>query len=211
MLTIDIRGLKEEYELKTALKPAISSLRDGGIVIYPTDTVYGIGCDPRNEEALTRLLNLKGRRGKPLPILASNIEAIKLIADINSKAEKLARAFWPGPLTIVVPLKSHMPFQVTMGKSKVGVRIPNNIVARILAENIGGLIVGTSANKTGEREPKSLEEVDASLLSQVDVAINGGTCPLGVPSTVVEVDGEVRVIREGAIKTVDLLKALRDD
>ncbi|MEM4576576.1 MAG: L-threonylcarbamoyladenylate synthase [Candidatus Nezhaarchaeales archaeon] len=211
MLTIDIRGLREEHELKAALKPAISSLRDGGIVIYPTDTVYGIGCDPRNEEALTRLLNLKGRRGKPLPILASGIEAIKLIVDMTSKAEKLARVFWPGPLTMVLPLKSYLPVQVTMGKPKVGVRIPNSMVARILAENIGGLIVGTSANKTGEREPKSLEEVDTWLLSQVDVAINGGSCPLGVPSMVVEVDGEVRVIREGAIKTVDLHKVLRDD
>lgn len=211
MLVIDVRGLKEEHEVKETLKPAIRSLRNGGIVVYPTDTVYGIGCDPRNEEALTKLLALKGRSGKPLPLLASSIEVVKLIVEVPSEAEKLMRAFWPGPLTIVLPLKTSLPNQVTMGKPKVGLRIPNHAVARILAEGAGGLIVGTSANKSGEPSPKSFDEIDPHLKGMVDVVINGGICPLRIPSTVVEIDGGVKVIREGVVKVEEVLKELRDD
>ncbi|MEM2535349.1 MAG: Sua5/YciO/YrdC/YwlC family protein, partial [Candidatus Nezhaarchaeales archaeon] len=87
MLIIDVRGLKEEHEVKETLKPAMNSLRNSGIVIYPTDTVYGIGCDPLNEEALTKLLALKGRSGKPLPLLVSSIEIVRSIAKVPPKAE----------------------------------------------------------------------------------------------------------------------------
>lgn len=211
MLVVDVRGLREEHEVREALKLAVLSLKNGGILIYPTDTVYGIGCDPRNEEALTRLLALKGRSGKPLPLLASSIEVVKLIADVPPEAEKLMRAFWPGPLTIVLPLKIPLPDQITMGGPKVGLRIPNHVVARVLAEGAGGLIVGTSANKSGEPPPRFFDEVDPYLKERVDVAINGGLCPLGVPSTVVEVDGDVRVIREGAVKVEEVLQRIRDD
>ncbi|MDH5815420.1 MAG: L-threonylcarbamoyladenylate synthase [Candidatus Nezhaarchaeota archaeon] len=211
MLIIDVKGLKDENEVREALKPAIRSLRDGGILIYPTDTVYGIGCDPRNEEALIKLLTLKGRSGKPLPLLASSIEIVRSIAEVPPKAERLMRVFWPGPLTIVLPLKASLPDQVTMGERKVGLRIPNHVVARILAEGVGGLIVGTSANKSGEPPPRSFDEVDPYLKKMVSVVIDGGTCPLGVPSTVVEVDGEVKVIREGAVKVEEVLRELRDD
>lgn len=210
MLIIDVRRLKEERELKEALKPAVKSLRSGGISIYPTDTVYGIGCDPRNEEALNRLLALKGRSGKPLPLLASSIEVVRLIAEVTPEAEKLMRAFWPGSLTIVLPLKTSLPDQVTMGRPKVGLRVPDHVVARVLAEGTGGLIVGTSANKSGEPPPKSFDEVDPYLKERVDVLINGGLCPLGLPSTVVEIDGDVKIIREGALKVEEILRVLRD-
>lgn len=211
MLIIDVRGLKEEHEVKETLKPAMNSLRNSGIVIYPTDTVYGIGCDPLNEEALTKLLALKGRSGKPLPLLVSSIEIVRSIAKVPPKAEKLMRAFWPGPLTIVLPLRTPLPDKITMGRQKVGLRIPNHLVARVLAEGVGGLIIGTSANKSGEPSPKSLNEVDPYLKEMADVVIDGGTCPLGIPSTVVEVDEEVKVIREGAVKIEEVLKKLRDD
>lgn len=209
MHIIDVKGLREEHEVREALKPAVKSLRSGGISIYPTDTVYGIGCDPRNEEALNKLLALKGRSGKPLPLLASSIEVVRLIVEVSPEAEKLMRAFWPGPLTIVLPLKTPLPNQVTMGRPKVGLRIPNHTVARILAEGTGGLIIGTSANKSGEASPRSFDEVNPYLRERVDVVIDGGPCPLGIPSTVVEVDGGVKVIREGAVKVEEVLQIIK--
>ncbi|MEM2534698.1 MAG: Sua5/YciO/YrdC/YwlC family protein, partial [Candidatus Nezhaarchaeales archaeon] len=107
--------------------------------------------------------------------------------------------------------RTPLPDKITMGRQKVGLRIPNHLVARVLAEGVGGLIVGTSANKSGEPSPKSLNEVDPYLKEMADVVIDGGTCPLGIPSTVVEVDEEVKVIREGAVKIEEVLKKLRDD
>lgn len=208
-LIINIKYAKSELELRNMLRPAIEVLKQGGIVIYPTDTVYGIGCDPLNENALTRLLALKGRENKPLPLLASKIEVVKRIAEITPKAEKLIRSFWPGPLTLVLPLRIDLPRQVTFGKPKVGVRIPDSNVARILAEGIGGLIVGTSANRSGERAPRDFKDAYLWASGKVDVAIDGGPCPLGQPSTVIEVNDEVKVIREGAIGINDIINALR--
>jgi len=208
-LVIDVRNIKNELELRSALRPAIEALRQGGIVIYPTDTVYGIGCDPLNENALSRLLALKGREGKPLPLLASKVEVVKRVAEVTPKAEKLIRSFWPGPLTLVLPVKINFPHQITFGRPKIGVRIPESNVARILAESIGGLIVGTSANKSGEKAPREFKSAYLWAKDKIDVAIDGGLCPIGQPSTVVEINYEIKVIREGAIEINDIMKALR--
>ncbi|MCS7139898.1 MAG: L-threonylcarbamoyladenylate synthase [Candidatus Nezhaarchaeota archaeon] len=211
MLThiIDVKDIKNETDLRKTLEPAIAALKHGGIVIYPTDTVYGIGCDPLNEEALAKLLSIKGREGKPLPLLASSIEVVKRVAEITQEAQKLIKTFWPGALTLVLPLKTSLPSPITLGLQKVGLRIPGHAVARILAEGINGLIVGTSANRSGEPAPGDFEKAYSWAKDKVEIAIDGGICPLGQPSTVVEVNGEVKVIREGAIRVEEILRVLR--
>ncbi|MDI9619553.1 MAG: L-threonylcarbamoyladenylate synthase [Candidatus Nezhaarchaeota archaeon] len=204
-LILDIRDIRNSCRVREALKPAIEILKEGGIAIYPTDTVYGIGCNPLDEDAIKRLLKLKGRSDKPLPLLASSVEIVERIAVVTREAKKLIERFWPGPLTLVLPLKTGFSHQITLSRPKIGVRVPRSEVARILAEGLGGLIIGTSANRSGERAPRNFEEAYSWVEGKVEVAINGGYCVLGVSSSVVEINGEVKVLREEALKANEIL------
>ncbi|UCH70661.1 MAG: threonylcarbamoyl-AMP synthase [Candidatus Bathyarchaeota archaeon] len=178
----------------------------GGLVVYPTDTVYGLGCDPLNIEAVTRVLNVKGEREKPLPILASDINSVKKIGFVSERAGRIAARFWPGPLTIVVPKKPVLPNLVTCKLNSVGVRIPQHEVAVRLISLSNGLLVGTSANKTGEKPPRTAREAAEQLGKEVDMILDGGPAPLGVPSTVVDLSQEkLKILREGSISLEELV------
>lgn len=178
----------------------------GGLVVYPTDTVYGLGCDPLNIEAVTRVLNVKGEREKPLPILASDINSVKKIGFVSERAGRIAARFWPGPLTIVVPKKPVLPNLVTCTLNSVGVRIPQHEVALRLISLSNGLLVGTSANKTGEKPPRTAREAAEQLGKEVDMILDGGPAPLGVPSTVVDLSQEkLKILREGSISLEELV------
>ncbi len=178
----------------------------GGLVVYPTDTVYGLGCDPLNIEAVTRVLNVKGEREKPLPILASDINSVKKIGFVSERAGRIAARFWPGPLTIVVPKKPVLPNLVTCTLNSVGVRIPQHEVALRLISLSNGLLVGTSANKTGEKPPRTAQEAAEQLGKEVDLILDGGPAPLGVPSTVVDLSQEkLKILREGSISLEELV------
>lgn len=178
----------------------------GGLVVYPTDTVYGLGCDPLNIEAVTRVLNVKGEREKPLPILASDINSVKKIGFVSERAGRIAARFWPGPLTIIVPKKPVLPNLVTCTLNSVGVRIPQHEVAVRLISLSNGLLVGTSANKTGEKPPRTAREAAEQLGKEVDLILDGGPAPLGVPSTVVDLSQEkLKILREGSISLEELV------
>ncbi len=178
----------------------------GGLVVYPTDTVYGLGCDPFNVEAVTRVFKVKGERDKPLPILASDIESVKRIAFVSEMAGRVAARFWPGPLTLVVPKKPLLPGVVTCNLKSVGVRIPQHDVALRLIILSNGLIVGTSANKTGEKPPCTAQEAAEQLGKEVDMILDGGPTPLGAPSTVVDLTRKKpKILREGVIDLEELL------
>jgi len=140
------------------IRVASEIVRDGGLVVYPTDTVYGLGCDPLNVKAVQRVFRVKGDRKKPLPILASSVADLEKIAGLSDRARKIAAKFWPGPLTIIVPKKSALPSVVTCGLGSVGVRVPKHDVAVQLIRLSGGLLVGTSANKMGEKPPRTASE-----------------------------------------------------
>lgn len=184
-------------------------VKKGKIVVYPTDTVYGLGCDPYNSAAIKRLFKIKSREFKPLPVLCSSIDIVKEIVELNEKELKLASEFWPGPLTIIAKKKKALPEILTCGSDKIGVRIPNHECARRLIELCGGSLVGTSANKSGLKSPKTPEEVFKVLGRGFDIMIDDGPTPLGKESTVIDLtDEELKVIREGAIKISDLLKVL---
>lgn len=193
------------------IREASKVVRNGGLVIYPTDTVYGLGCDPFNVRAVERVFQVKGeRKEKPLPILASDLEYIEKIAYINESARKIANKHWPGPLTLVVPKKPVLPNIVTCGLTSVGVRIPNHKVAIQLISLCDGLLVGTSANKTGEKPPKTAQAT-IQLGEQVDIILDGGPTPLGQESSIVDLTSEKpKILREGPIKHEEVLTTLRD-
>jgi len=184
-------------------------VRRGGLVVYPTETVYGLGCDPFNIEAVKRILDVKGERKKPLPILAASIGDADKIASISPNGKRLAAKFWPGPLTMVFPKKPALPDVVTFGGDSVGLRIPHNDVALHLIRLSGGLLVGSSANRTGEEPPRAVQEISGELKEMVNVVLDGGVTAQGKPSTVADLTSEKpRILREGPISIKELLDAL---
>jgi L-threonylcarbamoyladenylate synthase len=194
---------------KNNIMVAARIVRRGGLVVYPTETVYGLGCDPFNIEAVKRVLDLKGERKKPLPVLAASIGDADKIAFISPNSRKLAAKFWPGPLTMVFPKKPNFPDVVTFSLDSVGLRIPNNDIALHLTRLSGGLLIGSSANRTGEEPPRQVQEISGELKEMVDVVLDGGAAAQGMPSTVADLTSEKpRILREGPISLKEILDAL---
>ena len=186
---------------------AANIIKQGGLVIYPTETVYGLGCNPLNIQAVKRILEIKGNRNKPLPVLAASITDAEKVAHISQNGKKLAAKFWPGPLTMVFPKKQILPDVVTFYLNSVGLRIPNNQVVLQLLSMCGGLLIGSSANRTGEEPPRRVQEMPNKLKTMVEVVLDGGPTAQGVPSTVVDLtQKKPRVLRQGSIT----LKAILD-
>ena len=184
-------------------------LRDGGLVAYPTDTVYGLGCDPLDHQAVIRLVNAKERSFGELPVLVHTIERAREIGNIDKTSLRLAQRFWPGPLTLVVPARVLLPPQLVGPSNTVGLRIPNRAETLELVKRCGGAIVGTSANITGHSPPQSAEDVWRDLEGRIDIVLDGGPTTLRIESTVVRVDNsEVTVLREKAISKKEISDAL---
>jgi L-threonylcarbamoyladenylate synthase len=184
----------------------------GGLVIYPTETVYGLGCNPLKIEAVKKLLKLKGNRNKPLPVLAASIKDTEKIAIISQKGEKLAAKFWPGPLTLVVHKKTVLPDVVTFCLDSVGLRIPDNAATLRFISLCGGLLIGSSANRSKEEPPRTVQEIAEELREKVDVVLDGGATAHGTPSTVVDLTSDkLRILREGPIGLREILDALAFD
>jgi L-threonylcarbamoyladenylate synthase len=192
------------------IRKASKVVKNGGLIIYPTDTVYGLGCNPFDVQAVKRIFETKGeRKYKPLPILGSDIQHVQKIAQLNEKAMKVAKKFWPGPLTIIVPKKPSLPDIVTCGSGSVGVRIPNHSVATQLISLCDGLLVGTSANKTGHKPSKTALEAAEQLGDQVDVILDAGPAPLCQESSVLDLMlKRPKMLREGLIKLEEVLSVL---
>ncbi|MEN3037380.1 MAG: L-threonylcarbamoyladenylate synthase, partial [Candidatus Methanosuratincola petrocarbonis] len=162
-------------------------VRGGGIIVFPTDTVYGIGCDPRNAEAVRRLFAAKRREKKPMPVLVDSLQSAERLVELGEAGRALAEIFWPGALTIVAPLRKSLPEELTGGRQKVGVRIPKHPVAISIIAASGGALVGTSANISGRRAASSVGELDPELLQSVEIVVDAGEAPAGRASTIVEV------------------------
>ena len=182
-----------------------SELKKGKLIIYPTDTVYGIGGVITNENTIKNIYKAKDRSfSSPLIALVSNANKIKEIAFINQKnkekIEKLIKKFWPGGLTIILESKNIVPpIMISNGKT-VGVRMPNHETALKIIESAGGILPTTSANISGEVTPRSYEELDNEFKKRVDIVIDGGKCPIGTASTIIDMSNEnIKILREGAI------------
>jgi L-threonylcarbamoyladenylate synthase len=193
------------------VREAAEVLRRGGLVAYPTETFYGLGALARDGAAVARLARVKGRPdGKPLPLLAADRAQVDEVAEVGAAAGRLAAAFWPGPLTLVLPARAGLAPAIEAGTGTVGIRVPGSEVARLLARLAGGAVVSTSANLSGAPPPAAPAELDPALAARLDLVLDGGRAPGGRPSTVVAVDGEgVRLVRDGAVPLGDVLAALR--
>ena len=191
------------------LSLALETLRSGGLVAFPTDTVYGVGALAYDGKAIESIYVAKDRPiEKAIPILIADMEDMKKVGmDIPQTAYKLAARFWPGPLTCVIPKQPTLPEAVS-ATSTVGVRVPDHEVARALLRAAGPMAV-TSANISGAQSPSTAEEVYTQLNGRIPLIIDGGTTPGGVPSTVVDCSkSELKILREGPISIEELLSSL---
>ena len=208
------RDLRKEFTIyrcckRSEILKCASIVQTGGVIVYPTDTVYGIGCDPYSDEAVERIFEIKGRnKANPFPILASNIEDIEKITSLDENAKRLAIAFWPGALTIILRLiDKRISTNVTAGKTTVGVRVPNNNCAITLLKHCKYL-VGTSANNSGEKPCNSISEVILSPLRGFDAILDGGHTTQG-ESTILDLSGAVpKITREGVISSDEINRVL---
>jgi L-threonylcarbamoyladenylate synthase len=173
-------------------------VRKGGLVVYPTDTVYGLGCDPFDEKAVRRLFEAKGRSAKAVSVLCSSKTKAEELVLMSAAAKRMAE-HWPGALTIVAPERKHMPAQLTQGAHTLGVRVPNHPGCLQLLRACGGWLTGTSANISGTASARSAEDASRQLGSKVDLILDGGSLA-GKESTVVRVIGNaVAILRTGPI------------
>lgn len=192
-----------------AIPTALEVLQAGGLVAFPTDTVYGLGALVFDGRAVESIYKAKDRSlEKAIPVLIGETDDLhKVAVDVPKDALKLASRFWPGPLTILVPKRLGLPEAVSATPT-VGVRVPDHDLARALLRAAGPMAV-TSANLSGRESPQTAEEVFAQLHGRIELILDGGKTPGGIPSTVVDCTvGQIRVIREGPITESELLSAL---
>jgi L-threonylcarbamoyladenylate synthase len=201
--------MPKQPAIEKQIKLAIAILKKGGIVAFPTDTVYGLGADPLNEKAVDKIYKVKKRpHNVALPLLlAEKAELSKVATSLPDIVWQLTEHFWPGGLTLVLKKSPWVPDTVTGGSDTVAVRIPDHLVPIALIRRLGVPLVGTSANLSGRPSPVTAEEVRQQLRNEVDLIINGGQCTGGTESTVLDVSGKVPIlIREGAIPRAAIAK-----
>ena len=202
-----LRVLKATEE---AIAEAAEIIRGGGLVIYPTETVYGLGCDPFNPPAVNRLLGVKRRENKPLPVAAASIEKAREVAQFDPQAERIASGFWPGPLMLILKTRAAFPRGITCSLETIGIRVPDHPVALSLTERSGGYLVSTSANKSGEPPPRDLAEAVVQIGREVDLILDDGPSPLGLPSTILDMtSASPRILREGPLSLERIMEVLR--
>lgn len=189
----------------SGINSAYDIIQKGGIVVFPTDTVYGIGCDPRNQDAVNKIYKIKGREKiKHLPVLAYSKRDIENIVFLDETSKKIADKFWPGPVTLILKVKDKK-IEETLGlNGKIAVRVPNNPCVLALLEKCR-LLVGTSANFSGQPSFGDSKEL-TSKFSGYDALLDGGQITNSCESTIVEVvDNELKIVREGKIKLESLV------
>ena len=190
---------------------AAAVLSEGGLIILPTDTVYGVAADPWQPRAVAALYRAKRRSPeRAIPILLADFDHIRMVAtDIPEIARKLAKAFWPGPLTIAVPRLPELP-DIVSSLPTVGVRIPDHEAVRAIIRAASGALAVTSANISGQPDPITAQAASDALGDAISLVLDGGPCPGGMASTVVDVTGPaLRIVRRGPLTEDDLLSALK--
>jgi len=195
------------------LDDAIAALRAGELVVFPTETFYGIAADPFSPSALAKLFAIKGRDPqKPIALIAADVQmAFSIASEVPTIARRLAKKFWPGPLTIVLPAHAGFPAQLVGPDGGVGVRVSPHPIARALSEGIGRPITATSANRSGDEPATTLRAVRDSLGDEIKVFLEGGSLHASAPSTVISCDAKgYRIIRAGAIGERELAAALSE-
>ncbi|WP_299563502.1 L-threonylcarbamoyladenylate synthase [uncultured Sulfitobacter sp.] len=194
-----------------ALTQAASLLRRGHLVAFPTETVYGLGADARQGEAVAAIYAAKGRPSfNPLIVHVADVPAARRLAVFNAQADILAAAFWPGPLTLVLPLKEGYGLSplVTAGNPTVALRVPAHPAARALLRLFGGPLAAPSANPSGRISPTTAAHVHAGLDGRIAAIVDDGPCPVGLESTIIGFDGDIPVLLRAGGLSADTIEAL---
>jgi L-threonylcarbamoyladenylate synthase len=193
------------------LAQAAKLLQGGDLVAFPTETVYGLGGDARSDIAVARIFDAKGRpRFNPLIVHVPDLETARSFAVFDARAEALAQAFWPGPLTLVLPLRegSDLCPLVTAGLDTVAIRVPAHPLAVALLRAFGGPMAAPSANPSGKVSPTRADHVMAGLSGRIAGVLDGGPCAVGVESTIIGLDGPARLLRPGGLPVEAIEAAL---
>ncbi|MBV2359056.1 threonylcarbamoyl-AMP synthase [Thalassococcus sp. CAU 1522] len=202
----------ETLQADTAgIKRAADLLRDGKLVAFPTETVYGLGADAGNDRAVARIYEAKGRPSfNPLIVHLAELDAVKALVDWSDDAEAVAGAFWPGPLTLVLPLRAGAPVSrlVTAGLDTLAIRMPAHPAARALLAEFGGPVAAPSANRSGQISATRAEHVLSGLSGRIEAVMDGGRCPVGLESTILGLAGRPTLLRPGGIGPELLEQAL---
>jgi L-threonylcarbamoyladenylate synthase len=194
-----------------AIGDAVSHLKSGGLVAFATETVYGLGADATNGEAVARLYEAKGRPAfNPLIAHVADLSAAQVLARFDADAARLAEAFWPGPVTLVLPKAAACPVAelATAGLDTIAVRVPDHPVAQDLLAAFGRPVVAPSANRSGHVSPTTAEHVLADLGGRIDLILDGGATPVGVESTIIACLGEPALLRPGGVPRDAIERAL---
>ncbi|MFZ2555284.1 MAG: L-threonylcarbamoyladenylate synthase [Minisyncoccia bacterium] len=196
-----------------AVSKAVKVLQGGGVILYPTDTLYGLGADATSREAIATIYTIKGRHEKkPLHAIVTDMDMANAYGEVNEKAFALACAFLPGPLTLVLRKHADVYIAMSEGRDEFAIRIPDNQFCLELARQFGKPYTTTSANESGKEPARTVENILAQLgdrASMIDLVIDAAELPERLPSTIVDVTmRQARIIREGAIPASDILHSL---
>lgn len=185
------------------LKEVVNTIENDGIVIFPTDTVYGIACNCFSEKAINKIFDIKERaKEKPINVLTDSVEKINLVVErINAKEKEIMDKYFPGALTIILDKKENVPDILTSNLKTIGVRIPNNKIALTILEQLSYPLATTSANLAREEAGIEIKDFLELFSDKVDIIIDGGTTDIKQASTIVRVeDDKIKILREGSIK-----------
>jgi len=206
-----ILALTKMNILPREIEKGVTTLKKGGVIAFPTDTVYGLGADAFNARAVERIYEIKNRaRHQQLPLLIADVKQLTALANpIPEIAWFLTRHFWPGGLTLVLEKTDSVPAHLASGPT-IAVRIPNHCVCLALIQHLGNPIIGTSANISGQPPALTADEVRQQLAGEIDFVLNGGKCPGGKESTVVDITHDApAILRQGIISSDEIDKAYK--
>ena len=196
------------------IERATDIILNGGTVIFPTDTVYGLGANASDNRAVNRIFEIKHRnKNKPINVLIADYEDLLKVAEVPTREEgKLMEKFWPGPLTIILKRKDGVANAAASDGDTIGVRMPDNDITRNLIREVGFPLATTSANISGETPGISIESIEPEVIDNVDFVFDDGESNLKIASTIVKFeDGKPVILREGTIKKADIESALASD
>ncbi len=219
-LNAEIMAIDDINNCDNVLDRAAEVISSGGIVVYPTDTSYGLACDPRSRDSLDRLLAIKRRdRRVGVPLLFADTMQSESYHEFDDLEKIIVKLFWPGALTLIVEPKPEVPSHIMAGRGSIAIRVPDHIVPRGIARRIDGPIVGTSANRTGGPDPFDLSVAMDQLGDEVDLYIDGGMSSLRKSSTIIGVQKSIetedtmniKIYREGHLTVDDISKMMKVD
>jgi L-threonylcarbamoyladenylate synthase len=204
MKLFKINPLNPEKEI---IEEAVRVIKNNGLVIYPTDTLYGLGANALSEFTVRKIFEVKGRDfNKPISIAVSSLNEAKKYVKLNQIALKLAKRILPGPITLILPVKKKFPKILTRGKNKIGIRVPDNKVTLELIKKCGFPLTSTSANVSGGKDSITAKDAIKQIGGKVDLVLDSGRCKYSKQSTVIEITKkEIKILREGVIKKEKIL------